>query len=201
MKNKEKIIRYIDGQMDSKEKFRFEEELKNSSSLQNELEACRKLLGEFREVKNISVEEKYFIDLLPEFRAKISSAKKLRFYPSFAYSLAAVLLIVFFSVIFRQDDGEINQVENIISSLNDNETEYFLDNYSGLDFSSEIIVNDSESYDSILTQLIANELISGNTDLDYALESTENNFYGITDEITETEADIVYNELINKKFF
>jgi hypothetical protein len=201
MKSRERIIRYIDGQMNQEEKSLFEEELKKSSSLQGELEDCRKLLKEFREIKNISVDEKYFTNLLSEFRMKSSPGKKLKFYPAFGYSLIAALVIIFFSVIFLQDNGEIPQAEDVVSSLSDNEAEYILNNYSDQEIPSEIITNDSGSSDSILTQLIADELISGNPDLNYIMESSESNFYNTADEITETEANIVYSELINKKFF
>ena len=201
MKSRERIIRYIDGQMNQEEKSLFEEELKKSSSLQGKLEDCRKLLKEFREIKNISVDEKYFTNLLSEFRMKSSRGKKLKFYPAFGYSLIAALVIIFFSVIFLQDNGKIPQAEDVVSSLSDNEAEYILNNYSDQEIPSEIITNDSGSSDSILTQLIADELISGNPDLNYIMESSESNFYNTADEITETEADIVYSELINKKFF
>jgi hypothetical protein len=196
--NRDRVIRYIDGQMSPEEKSYFEEELKNSLSLHNELEDCRKLLKKFHEVKDVSVEEDYFTNLLPEFRKKISSGRKFMAYPVLGYGLVSIIIIVFFSIIILRNSDEVPQTEDVVSSLSDNETEYILNNYSDTDMSLEIATNNSENYDSVLTNLLAENLVSDNPDLNYIIESSEGNFYNV---MTESQAEIIYNELINKKFF
>jgi hypothetical protein len=201
MNNRERIIRYIDRQMRPEEKSRFEEELKNSSSLQNELEDCRKLLNEYHEGKDVPIDENYFVSLLPEFRTKISSGKKFKPYPVLGYGLVSAILIILISVIVLRNGEEILQTEDVISTLNDSETKYILDNYSGTDISLELAPDNSESYDSVLTSLLAENLVSGNPDLSYITDNSEDDFYNIAEDITESQAEIIYNEIINKKFF
>ena len=201
MNNRETIIRYLDEQMSPEEKSRFEEELKKSSSLQNELEEYRKLLSQFRDFKNIPVNESYFVNLIPEFRKKISSGKKYKLHPALGYGLVSAILIMILSVIFLRSGNEVPQTEDVISTLSDNETEYILNSYSGTDISLGVVSNNFEGYDSVLTYLLAENLVSENSDLSYITDNSEGDFYDITMEITDSQAEIIYNEIINKKFF
>ena len=201
MSNKDRIIRYLDQQMSGDEKSGFEENLKNSSSLRNELEDYRKLFNKIREVKEVPVDEKYFINLIPEFRKKIISGKRFNFYPAVIYGVISVIIIIFFSLIILKNNNEVPGTEEVVSSLNDNETEYILDNYSNTEVSLDLIADNSENYDSVLTNLLADNLISENSDINYIIGNSEGNLYNFTRELTESQAALVYDELINKKFF
>jgi hypothetical protein len=187
--------------MNPEEVSRFEEELKNSPLLQNELDDCRKLVNKYNEAKEVPIDRDYFVNLLPEFRMKISTNRKFKFHPAIGYGLISVVIILLFSIIILNDGGDTTQTEDIVSSMNESETEYILDNYSGQDLSLEVVGNNSETYDSVLTNLIAENLVSGNSDLNYVIENIDNNFYNLAGGITESQAEIIYNELINKKFF
>jgi hypothetical protein len=196
MKNKEKIIRYIDEQMNPGEKFRFEEELKKSPSLKNEVEASKRMLNQFRDSGDIQSGD-YFNNLLPRFRKKEIKENKFKFKPAAALAAGALSVIILFSIIFRQDDSQLQKYQNIITTLNEDEVRYFLNSYSNN--TSEFISNNQERYDSVLTEIIAQELTSENPDLNYIFDNAEINYGSRL--ITDKDADLVYDEIINKKFF
>ena len=60
MKTDKRISLYLQGELNSEDKKSFEEELKKSPDLQNEVDLYRKFISSVEETKNIPVNTHYF---------------------------------------------------------------------------------------------------------------------------------------------
>src|SRR5664279_4317274 len=86
------ILRYVEGDMDDKERALFETELRNSIPLQRELSRCRSVYNEFSAYKNVNANDDYFGNMVPAFRSKLPAKIKRSFLPNIAWGSAALMV-------------------------------------------------------------------------------------------------------------
>ena len=95
---------------------------------------------------------------------------------------------------------ENNSVDKIISTLNETEAVEILDYYSnGLSTINNEQLNGYS--DSLFSDLIYSELNLEETDINRVVSAEEISIENIYSEIKPEEADIIYNEILNKKYF
>ncbi len=198
MNKREQIIRYIDGQMNEEERLHFETMLADDRELQEETGRVRNLLSETKRESEPETDENYFINILPEFHSHMTKKKKFHF-AKLAYSLstaAAIILLVF--LLFKP--GSTNTYSNLTdlgNTLTESELNETLNLYSD-DFSiSELAGSASAKTDSIVSNIVADEL-----ELTPSAQNTVAERYLNTDEllssINESEANELYSQLINE---
>jgi len=201
MKNEKRIIAYLDNQMSNSEAKAFEEELKNSQELKTEFEEYKKFFFELDELKNIPVQENYFLGIIPSFRRKHEKRKTISLYPKYAYGFIVIVIVFIISYfLFNRDSGKTNpSIENIVSNLNEDELTQLLNTYQD-DYGEILIRNGYENQDSLLDKMIINELnLSNNSDRLLSSYSEDLNY--VFDNLNDEEAEIIYNEILNKNFF
>jgi hypothetical protein len=190
------ILRYIDGNMDGEEKIRFEAELKNSLSLQKEISKYRNVCNGFSGYKDIPADDDYFRNMVPRFRSKLPG--KLKRFPlqKVAFASAASLIVVMFLFLLL---NKTNQIPNITDNLNDHELTELWDKFSSdvlpSDFSADITV------DSTINALYLSE-INITPDIDsYYFADKRSDVSTLVKDMNDEEADNIYKEIINKKYF
>ena len=190
------IIRYIEGSLDDKEKTMFEAELKNSLSLQNELSKYRNVYKEFSGYKNILTDDDYFRNMVPRFRSKLPG--KLKRFPlqRVAFVSAASMIVVMFLFLLL---NKTHFTPNITENLNEHELSELLDKFSSDVLPAEF--SDDITIDSTVNALYLNELnISPETE-SYYFADRKSDVPTLVKDINDEEADNIYNEIINKKYF
>ncbi len=197
-RGKANIIRYIDGGMSEEEKLQFEKMLTEEPELQKETVRLRALLGEMKADAAPGVNETYFINMLPEFYARKSKKKKF-FFSRMAYSLstaAAVILLLF--MIFKPGTSvEYSNLNDLSKSLTESDLNEISNQYADQYSISELAGSASTKTDSIVSNLMADEL-----DLSGSAEGSVAEKYLNTDEllssIDESQANELYSQLINE---
>ncbi|MFO7445777.1 MAG: hypothetical protein R6W90_05390 [Ignavibacteriaceae bacterium] len=201
MKVNEKIIRYVDGEMDTLEKKEFEKELENSTLLKEELSAYRNLLAETKGTQNIPVDDNYFVSVIPEFRLRQKKESKNKFFPGLAFGVSLAVIVLLFVITNNKEGGDVipdntlaeYTVEEVDSILN-----YYTPYYSDID---SAISNDKNISNAVDDMLLAELEKSGNDQEElYSYVSTAGYTQNITN-LSSEEAEIVYNEILNKRFF
>ncbi len=202
---KRKIILYLDNQLSDKEKIKFEKELENSEELRNAFEKYKAILKEIKNSEHIEVDQNYFNSLTPRVLEKVNQNKKRKLIPVYALSLAVSIIIIFF-IFFNngKKDNINNSLKDIASNLSKEElietinslpdqNSYLdpTDNFSDFNITDDSMIADALSFE-IKTKL--------NNNLDFLLE--KNIDYGtLISSLDEQEADKVYSEIINKRYF
>ncbi|HEY4756528.1 MAG TPA: hypothetical protein VIH28_10770 [Ignavibacteriaceae bacterium] len=200
MKIDKRIILYLDNQMNDEERKSFEDELSKSSELSNQFQHYKNVLQSLKVNEQRFTNEDYFINLVPKFRETILVNKK-SFKIKTAFALTAVasaaIVLLFFNPF---QTSENNSADKIISTLNETEAVEILDYYSnGLSTINNEQLNGYS--DSLFSDLIYSELNLEETDINRVVSAEEISIENIYSEIKPEEADIIYNEILNKKFF
>ncbi len=194
----EKIIRYLDGSLSEEERLHFENSLENDPGLKRDTDKIRHLISAMKADARQDADESYFINMLPEFYARKETKKKF-ILSRVAYSLstaAAVILILF--LVFKPS-GTINysNLNELSRTLTDSELNAALNEYADQYSISDLINSASASTDSIVTNMVADELdLTGSTDK--AIADTYLNTDDLLSAINETEANELYSQLINE---
>ena len=192
----ELIIKYIEGSLDDKERTMFEKELSNSPSLQKELSKYKTVFNEFSDYKEISVDDDYFMNMVPRFRSKLPG--KLKRFPLYkiAFASAASLIVVMFLFLLW---NRTDQTPNITNNLNEHELSELWDRFSTDVLPIEYLAD--VTIDSTINALYLNELnITPETE-SYYFADRKSDVRTIVKDINDDEADNIYNEIINKKYF
>ncbi len=200
MKIDKRIILYIDNQMIDEERKSFEDELSKSSELSNQFQHYKNVLQSLKVNEQKFTNEDYFINLVPKFRETILVNKKsFKIKTAFALTVvaSAAIVLLFFNPF---QTFENNSVDKIISTLNETEAVEILDYYSnGLSTINNEQLNGYS--DSLFSDLIYSELNLEETDINRVVSAEEISIENIYSEIKPEEADIIYNEILNKKYF
>jgi hypothetical protein len=204
MKTNKRIILYLDGEMSSEEKVSFEIELKNSPELQKELNLYKELISDLEATKNISSDSNYFDNIIPEFRKRLETKKRKKFYPGLAYVFPAVSIVflIFFFLLSYQNQPIVtlqNAAVNI-DTLNINKNIDLMDFSIDELVSSNLISSNKEKYSSELNNMIEKELNISSDSTKFLVADKVLDYNSIINNISETDADLVYNNILNKKF-
>ena len=203
MKTDKRISLYLEGGLSSEDKKSFEEELKNSQDLQNEVNLYRKFISAVEDTKNIPVDDDYLNSIIPEFRRKLESKKEKRLYPKIAYAFP--VLVILFLVLFVMFNTQKDRIipENQTLTENNSGINGLLDisNFSVDELiPSNISVKDKEEYDSELNNMIEKELDLSSDSTKFLVADKLLDFNSIIDNISQQDADMLYEDLLNKKF-
>jgi hypothetical protein len=199
----QRIIDYLDGQMNSKQREEFENELRNSIQLKKEFEEYKSLFNFLEAEKSRVIDKDYAESIVPAFRKRIEKKKPFGFseklaYPMYALSLAALVILIL--TLFSSTDE--NQQSDFFTDNSEREDiELYIQQISADDLISSYRESQPEILDSVYKNHYSREIISN----DYSVE----NLFAINDIIylelesilSDDEMDFVYNEIINKEFF
>ena len=204
MKMNNKIILYLDGQMNGEEKAAFEKELDGSQALSNELKRLKEFNTGISELKNIPAQEDYFVQMIPKFRSKHEQKRKFSLFPGIAYSVttATAVIIVMLFVMNKnvkneaqpfQNNEETQQVVNIEPTL---DAGSLSDQFGFIDMSREEIANS----DSLLNYMLVRELdLTPQSLSDISPADNTTDIQTILQGVNDKEADAIYNEILHKK--
>ncbi len=201
MNNKDKIIRYFDNQMPAEEKELFEKELNNSPDLQKEIEDYKLFLSSFKETE---LKEDYINNVIPKFRERMRRKSKLqRFSGRFALagSIAVAVIFAAFLLFNSRNTSNIESIQQLVSQITTEDANAAASTYLNNVSLSDLNINSSDAYDSVFTKILGNELsVSTNSNLDL-ISSNNNSLSQLEQYINDNEADNIYKEILNKKFF
>ncbi len=204
MKVNDKIILYLDNQMSDEEKLDFENELKDSVTLQEELEYYKKFLNEISELKNISVEEDYFSQMIPTLRGRIDERKRLKIIPrlAFAVTTIAAVIVVFFFTFTNKSVKKVAAPAKIETTRNS--SNYFasiLRNDSNQLNLGDLSNEEITKYDSVFNAMISNALSLSPQSFNYLSADNNTDLNNMLQGINQKEANEIYNQLLHKKIF
>jgi hypothetical protein len=203
MKTDKRIFLYLEGELTPEEKSSFEKELNSSPELQNKLKLYSNFISSVEETKKISSSSNYFDNIIPEFRKRLESNKQKKYYPKIAYAFPAlvILFLVAFFLFNTQNKLTFLNEQNLTVNNVDDVGNYDLMNFS-IDelIPSSLSTNDSVKYNTEFNKLIGNELNISSDSTKYLIADQILDYNGIIDNISEKDADVVYNYILNKKF-
>src|ERR1035437_5263376 len=190
------ILRYIDGNLDGEEIIRFEAELRISPSLQKEISNYLNVCNEFSDYKEIPADDDYFRNMVPQFRSKIpGKMKRFPLYRVAFVSVASMIVVMFMFLLLNKTE----HIPNITNNLDEDELTELWDKFSSdvlpSEYSADITI------DSAINALYLNELnITPETE-SYYFADRRSDVTTIVKDINDEEADNIYKEIINKKYF
>jgi|SRR3972149_8874194 len=204
MKMNEKIILYVDGQLDINEQVKFEEELVASPDLQKQLRYYKNFLKGFEEISDPEVDGRYFNNIIPRFRERIEKKSYRKFRPVLVFSSAfSTVIIVFFVLLINKNITNDNLDYNTISFNNVNQSELneYLVNSNDQILTNNIPVSMESQYDSIIEGAIYSELNILNNEQSMVNVLNKFDFNSIIATVDLQEANVIYADLINKKLY
>ncbi|HSL88082.1 MAG TPA: hypothetical protein VK870_02135 [Ignavibacteriaceae bacterium] len=198
-----KIIDYLDGQMNSKQSEEFESELKNSVQLQKEFKEYEFLFNSVEFEKSRAIDKNYAESIIPAFRNRIEKNKPFRFseklvYPMYALSLAALILLIL--TLFSSTD-ESQQSDLLADNSERNDIELYIEQISADDLISSYRESQPEILDSVYKNHYSREIISSDNAVENLFAINGINYQELESILSDEEMDFVYNEIINIEFF
>ncbi len=196
MNNKDKIILYLDNQLNTQEKEKFEKDLKNSPELRQELENYKKVLENLRRMNVQSAGESFFINNIPLFRERLEKKKKVWVQKKFIYASSAlvIVLLVLSLFLFRNAGTIPEDVKNL--ALTEDQIKNLTDSYANLELDSAL----SNVTDSLWNELLSDELNFSYETADSILHAFNGNV-DYNEGLNDEEASLIYDRLITKEFF
>lgn len=192
----EKILEYLDGQLNEDEKILFEKEIISSTELKKIYEEYISVQSKLNEFKDIQVDETYFNGIVPEFRKRLEIKKKARriFLFSFANSLAAIIILYF---VLSPNGNNLN-LDEAAKNWTENDFNYAIEYVAQQNIGVDIIDDyNTTEIDSVISSMLTDELnLSNNSTvyntIDYNTLSTQMN---------SNDINYLYKEILNKKYF
>jgi len=191
-----RIFKYLDNVLDKNEKLKFEDDLIKLPELKKEFEKYKLLNSKFNNEKEIEFDKTYFNGIVSEFRNRLETKKKSKkiFAFSFANSLAAI--IIFYLILSPSNSLNLNE---IVKNWNENDFNNAIE-YAEPKL-SEFSIADYSTLDSLVTNMLSDELnlLSSKEALNVIDNSLD--YKNITIQISNVEAEEIYNKILNKKYF
>jgi len=201
MKIDKRIILYLDNQMNDEEKRIFEVELSKSVDLSMQMESYKSIMHSMKIDENDFHDQDYFVNLIPKFRKNLSSNKRsFKVRTAYAFAAAASVLVLVILIFNPFKSSENDSLEKLISTFSENEAVEILEYYSD-DLSNIKTEQIDGTSDSLFSGLISSELNLQETDLNLLVSADEISIESIYSEIKSEEADLIYNEILKKKYF
>jgi len=195
----ERILKYLDNDLDNNERIKFENDLKQLPELKKEYDKYLVLNNKFNYNKVIEVDETYFNGIVPEFRNRLETKKKSKriFAFSFANSLAAI--IIFYLVLSPNKSLNLNEIaKNWNENDINNAIEYAVPNSNLYSLTDEY---DYSSLDSVVSTMLTDELNLTNNSEVMQLIDNSIDYNNLTSQISTAETNELYNTILNKKYF
>lgn len=198
-KIEEKIFDYLDNRMSSAEKAAFRKELEQNAELKKRFQEIYRKLQSLNEFKNIEVNELYFNSLIP--RLKTSERERKFYIIKPAYAAITMILIAFIATfMFREfstprQTVTFSQIEENLSA----EELYRFALHDGILAEDISLAAEIDSgINQQIDELIENELFSESVQ-DYLTDNSD--YLSLMLDISDSEAERIYTQLINKKIF
>lgn len=204
MKNKdERILKYLDGQMDPSQRKMFEDELKSSDELRNIFDDYINLMQSVEDAKKKNINSDYAETILPEFRKRVDQKKYSRRYTPLAYGLAIAAIIIFILFITLPINKEEIPLFADLSSedINTKELDKLFDEMATLELISTYDDIKSADLDSIYLSYYSSEVTESENKLENLFALNDLEYYEIEQILSEKELEIVFNEIINSEFY
>ena len=193
----EKIFRYAEGEMTPEEKAQFEKELKASEVLMAELENYKNLLSEVVDLRAVESDERYFSNIIPEFRNNLEKKKKRSYHPALSFASAVVTVMILFFILPINNKN----IDDYVNNIPDSAISEYLNNYGDQQLMSNIPDDYVASYDSIADAMLYSQIRAElGTDVQASVYNNID-YNSLVETINPQEADQIYAEMINKKIF
>lgn len=185
--------------MNEEEKSSFEKELQTSRELSQQLEHVKSAFSNLRIKEDEFSNEDYFVNLVPKFREQLPKIRyKTKFKPALVYSSVAVIGVMFLVLsIFKTNELSVDKV---LSELNELETVELFQYYSG-NFTSDQLDKLNGETDSLFSDMIYDELNFEEADIHNLIFANSINVENVVADLKTEEAEAIYNEILNTKFF
>lgn len=204
MKTDERIILYVDGQMNEDEKASFEKEINNSTDLTDEINKYKKFLSNISDIKNVPVDNEYFVQMIPKFRGRLELQRKLKLLPKLVFSVTTIAaVLIFFIFTFNKNNKSVSSAIPTSASQTSTPSSYsefgsFSDQFNFSNMSSEEIANSNSILDSLLIQELN---LTPQSLSNISADNSNTDLSSIVEGINEKEADRIYNEILHKKIY
>lgn len=187
--------------MNDEERRIFEIELSKSTELSKQMESYKSIMHSMKIDENDFHDQDYFVNLIPKFRKNLSSNKwSFKVRTAYAFAAAASVLVLVILIFNPFKSSENDSLEKLISTFSENEAVEILEYYSD-DLSNIKTEQIDGTSDSLFSGLISSELNLQETDLNRLVSADEISIESIYSEIKSEEADLIYNEILKKKYF
>lgn len=197
------LFRYIDGQMSDFEKESFEKKLGGSSELRAEYELVAGKIHVIKDYQKISENDSaYFNNILPKFRSRLETAQKpkLFFVPKYSVAVPAMLLMFIVSSVFVNKNVERKMLNNKpVYVFSEQEKNEIINEYaSDIDINENVTAKIDEQRGDSIEKKFVEGLNVDDDELFNAISPATDDYSKLIDNLTEKEADRIYNEIINK---
>lgn len=204
MKTKDKLYKYIADELSLEEKIQFEKELSESEELQKQIKNYISFVKDIDNIKDVKTDEFYFAETIPKFRSRKEISNRFLLFPRISLSLATIVSV---ALIFILTISIMNKKTILPKShLAISDSSSF--NISGLlDPSSEQINlgfmsnEEAAKFDSTLNIEMSKELDLSPSDLSYLSPDQSSDLSTLLQNINENDANDIYREVLNQKFF
>lgn len=197
MKNDEKIIKYIEGDLTPEERTAFETDLRNSPQIKAEFEKYLKVNQRIKDSKKVRLNRDYQDSIVPEFRNNISHQNSISLKRNLGYAFGVMLVFILALMVLKYiptESSENNSVKEFTESLNDDQKIDLLEHLNG-DLDDLNMISENIA-DMKLTNLLQSELKINND----VAEAYNINYTELIDELNQVEAEKIYKEILNKNF-
>ncbi|GAB4295168.1 MAG: hypothetical protein Kow0098_17270 [Ignavibacteriaceae bacterium] len=198
-KIEEKIFDYLDNRMSSAEKAAFRKELEQNAELKKRFQEIYRKLQSLNEFKNIEVNELYFNSLIP--RLKTSERERKFYIIKPAYAAITMILIAFIATFMFREFSTSRQTvtfSQIEENLSAEELYRFALHDGILAEDISLAAEIDSGINQQIDELIENELFSESVQ-DYLTDNSD--YLSLMLDISDSEAERIYTQLINKKIF
>ena len=192
MQIEERIIKYLDDDLTQEARAAFERELNSSEELKREFENYLIIKEKINNQKNLKLSSDYENSILHEFHKNPHKHKRevLRKSLSYAFGLIFIILlgISVQKIFFNNNVNNSGDLEKFAQSLDENQK---LDILESLNDSNDLsdIISGKEYVDLLENNLVVNEDV---------LETYDIGYKDLIGNLSDTEAEKIYNELINR---
>ncbi len=200
-KQLEKMIKYLGGDMSPDDKIQFEKNLLTDSELNKEFEKVKIFLTEMKKDAEPSLDESYFINILPVFYANQQKKKKFIF-SKLAYSLSTVAAVILILFILFKPGTTVNysNLSELSTTFTEQELDETLNQYTNQYSINDLINSASSKTDSIVSTMVDNELNLSSGSVEKSFGDSYINTDDLINSLDEKEANQLYSQLINEDF-
>ncbi|HEY6437412.1 MAG TPA: hypothetical protein VIY47_12540 [Ignavibacteriaceae bacterium] len=197
MNNDETIIKYIENELTSEERFAFEIDLRNSAQLRRDYEYILNVKNEIIDLKKVKLNQNYLDSIVPEFRNKFGTPETTNVKRYLGYAFATMLSFILAAVILQKiftEKTDVNEVKQFAESLNENQKIELLENLNGS--LEDYYPLSDQSAEIELTSLMQTDL-----KINYEVaEAYDISYPELVEGLSPSEAEQIYNEILNKNF-
>jgi len=197
MDRTERIIKYIEDELTSVERSKFEEELKNSFELKKEFEKYLQLKNETIKLKDVELDKNYLDSIIPEFRKRLQSSKSRGIKFSLGYAFGIMLAFILSIAVvnyYLSSKSESTDLPEFAESLSDSQRMELLE-------SLETELNSTELFSGNVSVNEIDRLINAELEISSeVLESYDIAYDDLIVGLEQDEVNKIYNEILSRNF-